>query len=52
MLAVLVVTADTHGTVAGLLRDCADLEIARIEVGNEAEQKFDLLEKLGASHPG
>jgi len=50
MLAVYVVTADTHGTVADLLKDCADLEIARIEVGNEAEQKCDLLEKLGASH--
>ena len=50
MLAVYVVTADTHGTVADLLKDCSDLEIARIEVGNEAEQKCDLLEKLGASH--
>ena len=50
MLAVYVVTADTHGTVTDLLRDCANLEIARIEVGNEAEQKCDLLEKLGASH--
>ena len=50
VLAVYVVTADTHGTVADLLKDCADLEIARIEVGNEAEQKCDLLEKLGASH--
>ena len=50
MLAVYVVTADTHGTVTHLLRDCADLEIVRIEVGKEAEQKCDLLEKLGASH--
>jgi soluble P-type ATPase len=50
MFAVYVVTADTHGTVADLLRDCSDLEIVRIEVGNEAEQKCDLLEKLGASH--
>ena len=50
ILAVYVVTADTHGTVADLLRDCADLEIVRIEVGNEVEQKCDLLKKLGASH--
>jgi soluble P-type ATPase len=50
LLTVYVVTADTHGTVADLLRDCSDLEILRIEVGNEAEQKCDLLEKLGVSH--
>ncbi|MGD8436579.1 MAG: ATPase P [Syntrophobacterales bacterium] len=50
LLTVYVVTADTHGTVADLLRDCTDLEILRIEVGNEAEQKCDLLEKLGVSH--
>ena len=48
MLAVYVVTADTHGTVTDLLRDCADLEIGRIQVGNEAEQKGEILEKLGA----
>ena len=50
ILEVYVITADTHGTVADLLNDCADLEIARIEVGNEAEQKSDFLEELGASH--
>lgn len=27
---------------------CADLEIGRIQVGNEAEQKGEILEKLGA----
>ena len=49
ILAVYVITADTHGTVDDLLKDC-DLEIVRIEVGNEAVQKCDFLEKLGASH--
>ncbi|UCE82020.1 MAG: HAD family hydrolase [Deltaproteobacteria bacterium] len=50
ILEVYVITADTHGTVADLVRDFADLEIARIQAGNEAWQKRALLERLGASH--
>jgi P-type E1-E2 ATPase len=48
-LAVYLVTADTHGTAAELAKDCGGLEIARIEAGQEAEQKGEILEKLGAS---
>ena len=44
------VTADTHGTAADLTRDCGDLKIARIQAGDEAEQKQALLEDLGASN--
>ena len=50
MLAVHIVTADTHGTVDDLLQDCGNLKIARIEAGNEAGQKYALLERLEASH--
>ena len=49
LLAVHLVTADTHGTVADLAKDCGGLEIARIEAGEEAEKKGEILEKLGAS---
>ena len=49
VLAVYVVTADTYGTVADMMRDSGNLEIARIEAGNEAWQKSTFLEKLGAS---
>jgi soluble P-type ATPase len=49
LLAVYVVTADTHGTAAHLAEDCGGLEIAWIEAGEEAEQKGEILEKLGAS---
>ena len=49
LLAVYLVTADTHGTAAHLAEDCGGLEIARIEAGEEAEQKGEILEKLGAS---
>ena len=48
-LAVYLATADTHGTAADLAKDCGGLEIARIETGEEAEQKGKILEKLGAS---
>jgi soluble P-type ATPase len=50
ILAVYVVTADTHGTAAALMQNCGGLELARIQAGNEAEQKCDLLERLGASN--
>ena len=49
LLAVHLVTADTHGTAADLANDCGGLEIARIVEGKEAEQKGEILEKLGAS---
>jgi len=49
LLAVYVVTADTHGTAAHLAEDCGGLEIAWIEAGEEAEQKGEILENLGAS---
>ena len=49
LLAIYVVTADTHGTAAHLAEDCGGLEIAWIEAGEEAEQKGEILEKLGAS---
>ena len=49
ILAVYLVTADTHGTVADLVRGCGDLEIVKIKEGNEAEQKCAVLKKLGAS---
>jgi len=49
LLALYLVTADTHGTAADLAKDCAGLEIARIEAGDEAEQKGEILEKLGAA---
>ncbi|MEJ2365852.1 MAG: HAD family hydrolase [Deltaproteobacteria bacterium] len=48
-IAVYLVTADTHGTAAELARACGGLEIARIEAENEAEQKGEILEKLGPS---
>ena len=48
-LALYVVTADTHGTVADLMRGCGELEIVRIQTGKEAQQKSAFLEKLGAS---
>jgi P-type E1-E2 ATPase len=47
--AVYLVTADTHGTVADLAKDCGGIEIARIKAGDEAEQKSRILEKLGAA---
>jgi P-type E1-E2 ATPase len=49
LFAVYLVTADTHGTAADLAKECGGLEIARIEAGEEAEQKGEILEKLGAS---
>ena len=49
VMAVYVVTADTHGTAAELPQECGDLEIVQIQPGNEAEQKGLLLDKLGAS---
>ena len=49
LLAVHLVTADTHGTAAELAKACGGLEIARIEAGEEAEQKNEILEKLGPS---
>jgi P-type E1-E2 ATPase len=49
LLAVYLVTADTHGTAADLAKDCGGIEIARIEAGDEAEQKSKILEKLGAT---
>jgi len=49
ILPVYVVTADTHGTAADLAKDCKGLQIARIESGEEAEQKVKILENLGAS---
>ena len=41
------VTADTHGTAAELAKACGGLEIALIKAGKEAEQKGEILEKLG-----
>lgn len=49
LVAVYLVTADTHGTAANLVKDCGGLEIARIKPGDEAEQKGEILEKLGVS---
>ncbi len=49
LLSVYLVTADTHGTAADLAKECGGLEIARIQAGEEAEQKGEILEKLGAS---
>ncbi|MFP3870154.1 MAG: HAD family hydrolase [Syntrophobacteria bacterium] len=49
VLGVYVITADTHGTVARVMQDCGDLQIMRIEPGNEACQKRCFVEKLGAS---
>ena len=49
VLALYLVTADTHGTVADLVYGCEDLEIVKIEAGNEAEQKYSVLKELGAS---
>ena len=43
------VTADTHSTAADLLQEFGTIEIARIQPGNEAEQKSALVDKLGAS---
>ena len=48
-LAVYLVTADTHGTAANVVKDCGGLEIAQIRPGDEAEQKEEILEKLGVS---
>jgi len=49
LLSVYLVTADTHGAAADLAKECGGLEIARIQAGEEAEQKGEILEKLGAS---
>ena len=49
LIAVYLVTADTHGTAADLAKECGGVEIARIKAGEEAEQKGEILEKLGAS---
>jgi soluble P-type ATPase len=49
VFATYLVTADTHGTAAELVRGCGGMEIVRIETGNEARQKCAYLETLGAS---
>ena len=49
ILTVYLVTADTHSTAADLLQEFGTIEIARIQPGNEAEQKSALVDKLGAS---
>jgi P-type E1-E2 ATPase len=48
LIAVYLVTADTHGTAADLAGDCGGIEIARIKAGDEAKQKDKILQKLGA----
>lgn len=47
LFTVYLVTADTHGTAADLAKDCGGIEVARIKAGDEAEQKGEILEKLG-----
>jgi soluble P-type ATPase len=46
---VYLITADTHGTVADLVRGWGDLEIVRIQSGKEDRQKLEWLERLGPS---
>ena len=48
ILTIYLVTADTHGTAADLAHEFGNIEIARIQRGDEAEQKSAVLDKLGA----
>lgn len=48
ILAIYLVTADTHGTAADLVHEFGSIEIARIRPGNEARQKSAVLSELGA----
>jgi soluble P-type ATPase len=50
VLAVHVITADTHGTASVLVQGCGDIEVVRIRPGSEAWQKGAFLQKLGAEH--
>ena len=47
VLSVHIITADTHGTAATLVQGCGDLDIVRIQAGDEALQKSGFVEKLG-----
>ena len=50
ILSVYVITADTHGTATDVVQGCGDLKILRIKAGDEAEEKYEFLENLGALH--
>ena len=49
IIPVYVITADTLGAADDIVQGCGDLEIVRIQPGDEAKQKCDFLEKLGPS---